>query len=391
MTLQRVEALQRLQVANGVACVALVPGANLRYFTGLPMQLSERPTVAFLPADGPPAAVLPVLEAAAAQAYLAELSFYPDDRRDRRSVRTEGREGEGGVRLFPYGDEEGHGHAFVQAAEELHLAGKAIGLEFLAMRVLEMRRIEQAAPGCRFLATEPWLPALRMAKEEGEMASIRQAVGIAERALRQLLKANAIRPGRTERQLAADLQIALLREGSEGLPFAPIVVAGPNSALPHAEPSDRQLVEGDPVILDWGAQHDGYRSDITRTFVLGQPTPQIEEVYDAVLAANQAGRMAVRPGMPAQEVDRAARRAITLAGYSKFFIHRTGHGLGLETHEPPFMVEGNLELLQPGMTFTVEPGIYLPGVGGVRIEDDVVVTAEGSETLTRLPRELSCL
>jgi Xaa-Pro dipeptidase len=135
----------------------------------------------------------------------------------------------------------------------------------------------------------------------------------------------------------------------------------------------------------------GYRSDITRTFVLGSPTPEMVRIHDAVLAANQSGRLAARPGMPAQEVDRAARRAIGLAGYGEYFLHRTGHGLGLETHEPPYMVEGNLELLEQGMTFTVEPGIYLPGVGGVRIEDDVVITEQGSETLTTLPRGLISL
>jgi Xaa-Pro dipeptidase len=166
------------------------------------------------------------------------------------------------------------------------------------------------------------------------------------------------------------------------------VVSGPNSAQPHASPSDRQLSEGDLVTIDWGAIYRGYRSDITRTFVLGVPSPEMERMQDAVLAANQAGRMAIRPGRPAQEIDRAARRAIAQAGYGEFFVHRTGHGLGLETHEPPYVVEGNLELLNAGMAFTVEPGVYIPDVGGVRIEDDVLVTEQGAETLTKLPRDL---
>jgi Xaa-Pro dipeptidase len=361
----RVEALRRLQAANGIDCVALMPGANLRYFTGLTTHLSERPTVAFVPVEGPLAALLPELEAPAARPRLPEEA-----------------------RLFTYHDEEGHEHVFHQVAEELNLDGKPIGVEYLAMRLLEMRRIEQAFPGSQLMAIEPWLPELRMAKDEAEIAHMRRAIEIAETAMQRLLDDRAIRPGRTEQEVAADLKVAMLRDGGQEEAFSPIVVAGPNSASPHAGPSDRPLAEGDFVTIDWGTTHDGYRSDITRTYVLGSPTPEMERIYDAVLAANQSGRLTTRPGLPAQDVDRAARRAITLAGYGEYFIHRTGHGLGLETHEPPYIVEGNLDLLQPGMTFTVEPGIYIPGLGGVRIEDDVVVTEEGAETLTTLPREL---
>jgi Xaa-Pro dipeptidase len=241
------------------------------------------------------------------------------------------------------------------------------------------------------LAIEPWLPRLRMYKDKNEIACMQQAIAIAESAMQRLLDQEAIQPGRTELEIAADLRIEMLRDGGQGEAFSPIVVAGSNSASPHASPSDRPLVEGDLVTIDWGTTYQGYRSDITRTFVLGSPTPEIMQIYDTVLAANRAGRLAVRPGVPAQEVDRAARRAITLAGYGEYFIHRTGHGLGLETHEPPYIVEGNLALLESGMTFTVEPGIYVPGVGGVRIEDDMVVTETGAESLTSMDRELLCL
>lgn len=295
------------------------------------------------------------------------------------------------TRLFTYRDEEGHEHVFHQVAEELGLAGEPIGVEYLAMRMLEMRRIEQAAPGCQFLATEPWLPQLRMSKDETELARMQRAVEIAERAMQGLLDEGAIRPGRTELEVAADLRIAMLGGGGQGEAFSPIVVAGPNSAFPHASPSDRPLAVGDLVTIDWGTVYEGYRSDITRTFVLGAPTAEIERMYDAVLAANQAGRLAARAGMVAQEIDRTARQAISVLGYGEHFIHRTGHGLGLETHEPPYIVEGNLEILEAGMTFTVEPGVYVPGVGGVRIEDDVLITEEGSETLTTLPRNLISL
>jgi Xaa-Pro dipeptidase len=361
----RIKALQRLQEANGIACVALVPGANLLYFTGLPAHISERPTVAFVPSSGQMAVLLPELEAPAARSYLP-----------------------GNVRLFTYRDEEGHEEAFHQVSGELGLEGRPVGIEFLAMRLLEARRIEQAAPGCRLLAVEPWLPPLRMRKDHDEINCMRRAAGIAERAMQSLLGAKAIQIGRSELEIAADLRIALLQEGAQGEAFSPIVVAGPNSASPHASPSDRALESGDLVVIDWGAAYKGYRSDITRTFVVSSPTPEMERIYDAVLSANQAGRLAVRPQMPAQDVDRAARRVIARSGFGQYFIHRTGHGLGLETHEPPYIVEGNQELLESGMTFTVEPGIYVPGVGGVRIEDDVLVTTGGSETLTTLPRDL---
>lgn len=368
----RIQALRRLQTANGVDCVALVPGANLRYFTGLAMHQSERPALAFIPAEGSPALLLPELEAPAAREHLPA------------SVPELSAE----LRFFPYTDDEGHENAFYQVAQALRLDDKKVAVEFLAMRLLEMRRIEQAAAGCQIMATEPWLPELRMVKDDTEIGHMRRAVEIAERAMQRMLDEGALRVGRTELEVAADLQIAMLREGSQGEAFRPIVLAGPNSACPHAAPSDRPLVEGDLVIIDWGTVVEGYRSDITRTFVLGEPQPEFHRIHDAVLAANQSGRLAVRPGTAAQDVDRRARRAIVAAGFGRFFVHRTGHGLGLETHEPPYIVEGSLDILRPGMSFTVEPGIYLPGVGGVRIEDDVLVTASGCETLTSLPRDL---
>jgi Xaa-Pro dipeptidase len=364
----RLDALRRLEVANGVACVALMPGANLYYLTGLDLHLSERPSVVFVPLEGALTVLLPELEAPAARSRLPQET-----------------------RLFIYSDQEGHEHVFHRVAEALGLHGKPMGVEYLAMRLLEARRIEQAFSGSQLLATEPWLPQLRMTKDESEIGHMRRAIEIAERAMQRLLDDSAIRPGRTELEVAADLQIAMLREGGQGEAFSTIVVAGPNSASPHARPSGRPLAEGDLVTVDWGTTYQGYRSDITRTFVLRSPTPEIERIYDAVLAANQSGRLAARPGIPAQDVDRAARRAITLAGYGDYFLHRAGHGLGLETHEPPYIVEGNLDLLKPGTTFTVEPGVYVPGVGGVRIEDDVLVTGEGSETLTSLPRQLTSL
>jgi Xaa-Pro dipeptidase len=169
------------------------------------------------------------------------------------------------------------------------------------------------------------------------------------------------------------------------------VAAGPNSANPHAVPGERRLAFGDLLILDWGASVDGYFSDLTRTFSIGQPEEEFARIAQVVLEANTAARAYSAPGVQAGQIDRAAREVIEKAGYGGYFLHRTGHGLGLEGHEEPFIRTDNPAALAPGMTFTIEPGIYLPGRGGVRIEDNLVITEDGAESLSDLPRELAVL
>jgi Xaa-Pro dipeptidase len=229
-----------------------------------------------------------------------------------------------------------------------------------------------------------------MYKDEAEIAAMRQAVDIAQRALQATLP--AIQTGMTERQLASELTLQLLRNGSDpDLPFAPIVASGPNSANPHAAPSDRRLVSGDLLVLDWGASMKGYLSDLTRTISLGEPRPEHARIAQVVLEANAAARALAAPGVRAGEVDQAARAVIEEAGYRQYFTHRTGHGLGLEGHEEPYIMAGSSLALEAGMTFTIEPGIYLPGQGGVRIEDDFLITSSGGESLSDLPRDLIIL
>jgi Xaa-Pro dipeptidase len=253
------------------------------------------------------------------------------------------------------------------------------------MRVLELRALERVAPAIRFVSLEERLPGLRVRKDEREVAAMRRAIAITERALHNLIAQPLM--GMTERQIASRLEREMMDAGADAVEFV-IVVGGPNSADPHAEPSDRLVRAGDFLTIDCGLRKDGYPSDITRTFVLGETSAEMVAIYEAVLRANSAGRLAVRAGVAAQDVDRAARRAIVDAGYGDRFIHRTGHGLGIEVHEPPYIVEGNEQRLEPGMVFTVEPGIYIPGLGGVRIEDNVVVTDRGVDCLTSFPREL---
>jgi Xaa-Pro dipeptidase len=198
-----------------------------------------------------------------------------------------------------------------------------------------------------------------------------------------------VKIGLTEQELAAELTLQLLRAGCDPqIPFAPIVSSGPNAANPHATPSARKLSPGDLLVIDWGASYEGYLSDITRTFAIGNLESEYAQICKVVLEANSAGRKSAHPAIAAEVVDQAARDVIEAAGYGKYFTHRTGHGLGMEGHEDPYIRAGNLMLLEPGMTFTIEPGIYLPGRNGVRIEDDVVIMSNGADCLTSLPREV---
>ncbi len=363
----RMQRLVEQMHASAVDCVALVPGPNLAYLTGLHGHLSERPTIAFFPADGQPALLVPSFEA-----VKAEHVPHPID-----------------WKFFTYADEEGPDGACAQACEFLGLSGKRLAVERLTMRVLELEMVQRDAPGLQTAPVEPMLAELRMIKDADELAQMRQAVVIAEEALMRTLA--EIHPGMTEKEIAAVLQVNLLRGGSEAMPFQPLVQTGPNSASPHGATSSRRLEQGDLLLLDFGAVVGGYASDITRTFATGKIDPELVEVYKIVEAANAAGRAAAGPGVPCQEVDRAARRVIEDAGYGRYFIHRTGHGLGLEGHEPPYLVEGNALHLEVGMTFTVEPGIYLPGRGGIRVEDDVVITEYGCQSLTTFERGLQVL
>jgi Xaa-Pro dipeptidase len=216
---------------------------------------------------------------------------------------------------------------------------------------------------------------------------MRKAVKVAQNALEAAIP--LIRTGMTEKELAVELVTQLLRHGSEPeLPFSPIVSGGPNSANPHASPTERKLQAGDLLVIDWGATVNGYISDLTRTFAVGQVEAEYEKIHKIVQAANAAGRAAGKPGLPCADVDKAARDVIESAGYGQYFTHRTGHGIGMESHEEPYMRGDNLQILEPGMAYTVEPGIYLPGRNGVRVEDNVIVTEAGSESLSDIPREI---
>ena len=362
MTQQRMAQLLQLAARSWLDAMAIMPGPNMQYFTGLHFHLSERPTLAIFPVAGQPALICPAFEATKTQ---------------RSPIAWQ---------LFTYVDGQDPAEVFHAACHALQLDQKRLGLEAYKMRVLELRLLEQAAQALACEPADALVAQLRLIKDADEIAAMRRAVQIAEQALDDVI--DAVRVGLTERQIANLLTQALLQHGAEGLAFDPLIQSGPNTALPHATAGERVVQSGDALLLDFGVTVAGYNSDITRTFVMGQTAAELKKIYELVKQANLAGRAAARPGVSGQDVDRAARKVIADGGYGPYFTHRTGHGLGLEGHEPPYMVEGNTVPLEAGNTFTIEPGIYVPELGGVRIEDDVLITENGAESLTTADREL---
>ncbi|MEW5958393.1 MAG: aminopeptidase P family protein [Chloroflexota bacterium] len=235
------------------------------------------------------------------------------------------------------------------------------------------------------VTVEALLAPLRARKSAAEIEALALAAAQADRAMQVAM--DACRPGVTEADVAWAAEEAFRKDGAQAVTFT-LVASGPNGAFPHHHSGSRRLQAGDAVIIDMGATLNGYQSDITRMVFLGEPPAEIWQAYEAVLAANERGRAAVKPGVTAQEVDQATRRVLEAAGYGDYFIHRTGHGLGLEIHEPPWIMAGNEQILAEGMVFSVEPGVYLPGQFGIRIEDIVAVTGAGVRTLTGFDHQL---
>lgn len=226
---------------------------------------------------------------------------------------------------------------------------------------------------------------LRMIKDEEELSTLRRAAEIADQAFSEIIK--IIRPGMKEKEVALQLELLMREQGASSSSFSIIVASGARSALPHGIASDKLLKEGDLVTLDFGAMYQGYASDITRTIMLGEPDARQKEIYEVVLTAQMKAIDEIRPGMTGVEADQIARKYITERGYGEFFGHGTGHGLGSEVHEDPRLSQQGKITLEPGMVVTVEPGIYLPGFGGVRIEDDIVITQTGCEVLTKSAKD----
>ncbi|HZV59197.1 MAG TPA: Xaa-Pro peptidase family protein [Candidatus Eremiobacteraceae bacterium] len=264
---------------------------------------------------------------------------------------------------------------------------KRIGFDPQQLSVAHWKTVRRASQGAgAWIASGGLVETLRMRKESAELAAMRKAALLAGGVLEGVLK--LVKPGVRETEIGAEIEYQMRKKGAEGVSFESIVASGPRSALPHAHPTAKRLRKNELVVLDLGAILQHYCSDITRTIYVGRTPPRIRKWYQAVKEAQQAAIAAIRPGALCGEVDAAARQVLAGYGLDQYFVHSTGHGLGLEVHEEPRLARGQKRKLEAGNVITIEPGVYVAGVGGIRIEDDVLVTATGSEVLTRVTRDL---
>ncbi|MCU7728597.1 aminopeptidase P family protein [Actinoplanes sp. KI2] len=334
--------------AAGLSGILVGIGPDLTWLTAYkPTAVTERLTLLVLTPDQPPTLVVPALER-------------PD---------AAGAVGAPALTLLDWAD----GTDPYQAVAPLLRPDGRYGISDSTW-AMHLLGLQKTLPGSAYEALSVCQPMLRAIKDEHELARLAAAGAAADAAYGEILGVRFA--GRRETEVAADLAALLRKFGHEQVDFT-VVGSGPNGANPHHEAGSRVIERGDAVVLDFGGLLDGYGSDTTRTVTVGEPSDEVREIHDIVRRAQQAAFEAVRPGIQCQEIDWVARQVIRDAGYGEFFIHRTGHGIGVTTHEPPYMVAGEHQKLVPGMCFSIEPGIYLPGKFGVRIEDIVTVTDSG--------------
>lgn len=360
---ERRQRLAQIAKAQGLGAIALVPGANFHYVSGLHFHLMERPTLLFVTAENQTVAIMPELERQKwSEAFPRALTFYWQDR-------------------------DGYLGAFARAGEAL--AGQMIGVEGMKMRVFEGDALRRHFQQGAIVDAEAHLIYLRLAKSASEIAALEAAIRISETALADVIE--TVRAGQTERDILNFLKLRMLANGAEGFAFDPIVLAGANAANPHGSPGDTVLHPGDALLIDYGASVHGYNADITRTFFCQHVSDEHARIYQTVLAANEAGRAMSGPDLTAHDLDVAVTGVLAASPFAALIVHKTGHGLGLDVHEAPQIMTGNHKPLIPGCVFTIEPGLYRPGEIGVRIEDNVVIEDQGARSLTRFARHLTIL
>jgi Xaa-Pro aminopeptidase len=355
---ERLKEIQRVVATAGFEAIVLVDPTNIAYVSGFRTTPFERLLALLVPTSGPLRLVVPSLE------------------RDAAHSATEGAE------LHVWRDEEGPSDAICSALKGI--TGR-VGIEKRHLTVERLELLESLDGGRTLDGCDELLLELRIRKRPDEIEQLRRACAMVDTAIQEL-SAETLRAGRSEVDVASETGRIFRRLGGDPGQFHPIILTGPNSALPHGHPGSRELRSGDLVIVDIGVASGGYYADITRTFVVdAAPDREQQRLFDVVRAAHAAGIEAARAGTAACDVDRAARRVIDDAGLGQHFVHRTGHGLGLDIHEPPYLTNTNTQTLEAGMVVTVEPGVYIEGYGGVRIEDDVLIGTDGPEVLTRAP------
>lgn len=346
----------------GVDAIALVPGSNFARLFNQNFHTSERPLVVLIPVEGAPAALVPNLEL--------------------RSFDLIKFEGE----VYDWRDQVGYTDAFAALARHMPLTSLAV--EGQVMRVFVHHALMAANPGLRIIDGEKQIAGLRLCKTPAEIAALEAAIAISETALADVL--NDVRVGMTETEVESLLIRALFTHGAEEQAFGAIVAAGDNSARPHAHArADYAIKKGDALLLDFGARKAGFCADITRTVFMGHANDEAQAVYDTVLRANLAGHAVTRAGVTAHDVDDAVISVLEASPYADRIRTKTGHGLGRDVHEAPYIMRGNHQVLEPGMVFTNEPGLYRIGGFGVRIEDDILVTEAGCRSLTTFPKTLT--
>ena len=356
---EKAEKVMEALKGGGANALLLFQGADVGYYTGFSIGPSERLAAALMPCDGEPVLVVNELESElrGQKPWIEDVDIWLEH--------------------------EDPVENLAQNIKRLGLDGAVIGLAEDAPWGW-VNRLKARLPAVHFVDASSYLSEVRMMKSQQELDWMRMACAITDRALEASFE--RLHTGMTEKELAAILASEIQGLGG-GVGFG-LILFGERAALPHGRPSDRKLEPGDAVLVDTGAIIHGYYSDLTRTVFYGEPTPHQKEIYDVVYEANRAAVKAVRPGVECGSLDQTARRVIGDAGYGEHFIHRLGHGIGLQIHERPYIVRDNRLELEPGMTFTIEPGIYVVGELGVRVEDTVVCTTACCESLTRLSREL---
>ena len=355
--------LKTIEESN-LDAVALIAGPNLKYITNADFHLMERPTILIISKNFKPVAVLPHLEVD---------SFKVSDF---------------DAEIISWKDSEGFYDAFIKAGKMIGNL-KKIGVEGQRMRVFEFDIIKKAFPDAEVIDNHKEIVKIRLNKDDAEVQNLKKAIKISEDALEKTIR--NLKEGVSELQIVQDLIVNQFDGGAHSLAFNPIVLMGENAALPHGHSSERKLKKGDALLIDFGCVYNGYNSDFTRTYFYQDVSDPHRKIYEVVKEANQIGKNIIKPNISLHKIDDTVTKHLEQSLYSKCIVHRTGHGLGMEVHEDPYVTRGNNQLLEEGMVLTIEPGLYDVGNVGVRIEDNVLVTKNGFETLTSMSRELTIL